>query len=82
MGALRAQVRGIACQWPASLVYVAGAPAHERGEREGEPWVKLDARFSVRRMRAMAEQCAVPPENLVRLLGHQRDVEEAVLLDS
>ena len=68
----RAQVRGIACQRPNSLVYVAGSPTHEQHDNEGEPWVKMDAGFSVRHlikpMRAMAEQCAVPPENLVRSL--------------
>ena len=71
MGALRAQVRGAVCQRPGSLVYVAGAPTHEQHEREGHPWARMDARFSVRHliapMRNLAQQSAVPPENLVRL---------------
>ena len=58
------------CQHPNSLAYVAGAPAHRQREREGDPWVKMDPGFSIRRliepMRLIAEQCAVPPQNLVR----------------
>jgi len=64
-----AQVRGIACQHPNSLVYVAGAPSHEQCEAEGDPWVKMEAGFSVRHhiqpMRDIVDQCDVPPENMV-----------------
>ncbi len=65
----RAQVRGIACQHPNSLVYVAGAPSHEQRESESDPWVKMEAGFSVRHhiqpMRDIVDQCDVPPENMV-----------------
>ena len=58
------------CQHPNSLAYVAGAPAHQQRVREDDPWVKMDPGFSIRRliepMRLIAEQCAVPPQNLVR----------------
>ena len=68
------QVRFIACQHPNSLVYVAGAPAHEQRDREGEPWVKMDPGFSIRHLikplRAIAEQCEVPPQNLVSAALH------------
>ena len=51
---------------------LAGAPTHEQHEREGHPWARMDARFSIRHliapMRSLAQQCAVPPGNLVRLL--------------
>ena len=64
------QVRFIACQHPNSLVYVGGAPAHEQCDREGQPWVKMDPGFSIRHLikplQAILEQCAVPPQNLVR----------------
>jgi len=71
------QVRGIACQHPNSLVYVAGAPAHGQRDQDGDPWVKMEGNFSERHliqpMRMMAEQCAVPPQNLVRAaLGLQQ----------
>ena len=66
----RAQVRGLACQRPRTVVFVAGAPTHGQRERDGEPWVKMDAGFSVRHlvapMRAIARQCDTPAHNLVR----------------
>ncbi len=64
------QVRGIACQHPNTLLYVAGAPSHEQRESDADPWVKMDPGFSVRHfiapMKRMANECAVPAENLVR----------------
>ncbi len=64
------QVRGIACQHPNSLVYVAGAPAHGQHDKDGDPWLKMDGSFSERHliepMRLITKQCAVPPHNLVR----------------
>ena len=68
------QVRGIACQHPNSLVYVAGAPTHGQRDKDGDPWLKMDGSFSERHliepMRLMATQCAVPPRNLVRAALH------------
>ena len=67
---VRMQVRYIACQWPNSLVFVAGAPSHPQRERDSDPWAKMEGGFSVRHliqpMRLMAEQCMIPAENLVR----------------
>jgi len=73
----RAQVRGIACQHPNSLTYVAGAPSHEQRESESDPWVKMEAGFSVRHhiqpMRDIVDQCDVPPENMVSALSPHPD---------
>ena len=57
------------CQHPNSLACVASAPAHQQRDREEGPWVNMESCSSIRLiepMRLIAEQCAVPPQNLVR----------------
>ena len=62
-------MRGLACQRPNTVVYVAGAPTHGQRERDDDPWAKMDAAFSERHLiaplRAIVTQCKAPAHNMV-----------------